>query len=60
MKEGAFVAKPMTIKASTKYKIQDADEMAMFLHLKRKGASITKNGRAYQRRAKHQGRVVHD
>ena len=26
----------------------------MFLHMKRKGSSMTKNGKAYRRREKHQ------
>lgn len=47
---------PMTVKASRKYKITDPDEMQMFIHMKRKGASSTKNGKAYKRREKHQNR----
>ena len=46
----------MKFTPSTKYKIQDADEMQLFLHLKRKGASATKNKKAYSRRDKHQNR----
>ena len=34
----------------------DADEMQLFMHLKRKGASATKNKKAYTRHGKHKGR----
>ena len=47
-------------KPSTKYKIQDADEMQLFMHMKRKGASATKNKKAYARRDKHQNRRGYD
>lgn len=46
----------MTITPSIKYKIQDADEMQLFMHMKRKGASATKNKKAYTRHGKHKGR----
>ena len=36
------------------------DEMQLFLHLKRKGASATKNKKAYARREKHQSRRGYD
>ena len=44
----------MKFTPSTKYKIQDADEMQLFMHMKRKGASATKNKKAYSRREKQQ------
>ena len=31
------------VKPDRKYKIQSEDEMQLFLHMKRKGASMTKN-----------------
>ena len=43
----------MIVKPTTKYKIQDADEMQLFLHMKRKGASMTKNKKQYKRKDKH-------
>lgn len=46
----------MTVTPSIKYKIQDADEMQLFMHMKRKGASTTKNKKAYARHGKHKGR----
>lgn len=46
----------MTVTPSIKYKIQDADEMQLFIHMKRKGASATKNKKAYARHGKHKGR----
>ena len=46
----------ITVTPSIKYKIQDADEMQLFMHMKRKGASATKNKKAYARHGKHKGR----
>ena len=46
----------MTVTPSIKYKIQDADEMQLFMHMKRKGASATRNKKAYARHGKHKGR----
>ena len=46
----------MTVTPSIKYKIQDSDEMQLFMHMKRKGASTTKNKKAYARHGKHKGR----
>lgn len=46
----------MTVTPSIKYKIQDSDEMQLFMHMKRKGASATKNKKAYARHGKHKGR----
>lgn len=43
----------MIVKASTKYKIKDSDEMQLFLHMKRKGSSATKNKKQYSRKDKH-------
>ena len=43
----------MIVKASTKYKIKDSDEMQLFLHMKRKGSSTTKNKKQYSRKDKH-------
>lgn len=46
----------MKFTPSTKYKIQDIDEMQLFMHVKRRGASATKNKKAYARHSKHKGR----
>ena len=46
----------MKFTPSTKYKIQDSDEMQLFMHVKRRGASATKNKKAYARHGKHKGR----
>ena len=46
----------MKFTPSTKYKIQDIDEMQLFMHVKRRGASATKNKKAYARHGKHKGR----
>jgi len=43
----------VTFKPDRKYKIQSEDEMQLFLHMKRKGASMTKNKKAYNRKQKH-------
>lgn len=43
----------IVIKPSMKYKIQDDKEMQMFLHMKRKGASTTKNKKQYNRKEKY-------
>ena len=51
---GAHMKTVMTVTPSIKYKIQDADEMQLFIHMKRKGASATK--KAYARHGKHKGR----
>lgn len=40
------------IKPSRKYKMDDK-ELFHHLHTRRKGASITKNGKAYRRKDKH-------
>ena len=53
---GAHMKSVMTVTPSIKYKIQDADEMQLFMHMKRKGASTTKNKKAYARHGKHKGR----
>lgn len=47
--------KKMTIKIKPEQKVRITtdEEMQSFLHMKRKGASVTKNGKAYQRREKH-------
>ena len=47
--------KKMTIKITPEQKVRITtdEEMKMFLHMKRKGSSITKNGKAYRRREKH-------
>ena len=47
--------KKMTIvvKPEQKMRITTDKEMQMFLHMKRKGSSMTKNGKAYRRREKH-------
>lgn len=47
--------KKMTIvvKPEQKARITTDEEMQMFLHMKRKGSSMTKNGKAYRRREKH-------
>jgi hypothetical protein len=47
--------KKMTIKITPeqKMRITTDEEMQMFLHMKRKGSSMTKNGKAYRRREKH-------
>ena len=50
----------ITVTPSIKYKIQDGDEMQLFLHMKRKGASATKNKKAYARHGKHKGRSGYD
>lgn len=42
-----------TFKPDYKYKIQSEDEMQLFLHMKRKGVSMTKNKKAYNRKQKH-------
>lgn len=42
----------MKFKPSNKYKMNQ-DEIQMHLHLKRKGSSTTKNGKAYNRKEKH-------
>lgn len=53
---GRHMKAVMTVTPSIKYKIQDADEMQLFMHMKRKGASATKNKKAYARHGKHKGR----
>lgn len=35
-------------------RITTDEEMQMFLHMKRKGSSMAKNGKAYRRHEKHQ------
>lgn len=45
-----------TFKPDYKYKIQSEDEMQLFLHMKRKGASTTKNKKAYNRKQKHRNK----
>lgn len=42
----------MKFKPTNKYKMNQ-EEIQMHLHLKRKGASTTKNGKAYNRKEKH-------
>lgn len=42
----------ITVKPSYKYKMNE-EELQNYLHLKRKGASTTKNGKAYSRKSKH-------
>ena len=41
------------IKPEQKARITTDEEMQMFLHMKRKGSSVAKNGKAYRRREKH-------
>ena len=41
------------IRPEQKVRITTEEEMQMFLHMKRKGASMTKNGKVYRRREKH-------
>lgn len=41
------------IRPEQKVRITTEEEMQMFLHMKRKGSSMTKNGKAYHRREKH-------
>ena len=53
---GTHMKSVITVTPSIKYKIQDADEMQLFIHMKRKGASATKNKKAYARHGKHKGR----
>ena len=43
----------IVVKPEQKIKIKTDEEMQMFLHMKRKGSSMTKNGKAYRRREKH-------
>lgn len=57
---GRHMKHVMTVTPSIKYKIQDGDEMQLFLHMKRKGASATKNKKAYARHGKHKGRSGYD
>lgn len=47
----------LKIKPSYKYKIGSQEEMQLFLHMKRKGASKTKNAKAYSRKEKHRNSV---
>ena len=42
----------ITVKPSYKYKME-GEELQNYLHLKRKGASTTKNGKTYSRKTKH-------
>lgn len=42
----------IVVKPDAKYRIT-TEEMQSFLHMKRKGASTTKNGKAYKRKEKH-------
>lgn len=44
--------KPMIIRADRKYKMNE-DEVQMHLHLKRKGASTTRDNAKYRRKPKH-------
>lgn len=41
------------VKPDAKYRITTEEEMQNFLHMKRKGASTTQNGKAYKRKEKH-------
>lgn len=50
----------MKFKPSTKYQIQDAEEMMLFLHMKRKGASYTKNKKQYNRKPKHKANLSYE
>ena len=52
---GETMEKNMTIiiKPEQKARITTDEEMQMFLHMKRKGSSVAKNGKAYRRREKH-------
>lgn len=43
----------ITIKPEQKMRIATDEETQMFLHMKRKGSSMTKNDKAYRRREKH-------
>lgn len=43
----------ITIKPEQKMRITTDEEMQMFLHMKRKGSSMAKNGKVYRRREKH-------
>ena len=55
MARGNVMKKKITIKIrpEQKVRITTEEEMQMFLHMKRKGSSTTKNGKAYRRREKH-------
>jgi len=48
---------PLVVKAERKYKM-DADEVRMHLHLKRKGASATRDESKYRRKPKHAKRYA--
>lgn len=50
----------MKFKPSTKYQIQNADEMMLFLHMKRKGTSCTKNKKQYNRKQKHKANLSYE
>lgn len=41
------------IKAERKHRITTREEMDLFLHMKRKGSSMTENGKAYKRKGKY-------
>ena len=43
----------IVVKPDAKYRITTEEEMQNFLHMKRKGASTTQNGKAYKRKEKH-------
>ena len=45
-----------TFKPDRKYKIKSEDEMQLFLHMKRKGESMTKNKKVYNRKQKHKNK----
>lgn len=47
----------IVVKPDMKYRITTEAEMQSFLHMKRKGASKTKNAKAYSRKEKHRNTV---
>lgn len=43
----------VVFKPEQKHRITTREEMDSFLHMKRKGASMTENGKAYKRKGKY-------
>ena len=50
----------MKFKPSTKIRIKTPEEMMLFLHMKRKGVSCTKNKKQYNRKPKHKADLSFD
>jgi hypothetical protein len=46
----------VVFKPEQKHRITTREEMDSFLHMKRKGASMTENGKAYKRKGKYPDR----